>query len=366
VRQLTYDFRTWYKIEATGRLGADEGIDISATERFKETLEDDETPSDNDEDAILPTQLRSWIIQCKRERRVGPADIRKIVEEAISNRPTYGLIIAAACDFSARTRASFRQAALEKGTQEFFLWGKAELEDMLFRPANDHLLFAYFGISLQVRKRTLKTELRARLSTKNKLIKVVGDLRGNHFKPVLIRNAADASYPRIKDQTAFRQSPGWRYYYFSGHDYPDHISLQVCRQMAWVSDDASDWDVLEKFDDSWPHHPQIVGLKDDRKKSEEENLYWSYWSSLPDKNRGWYITYALIHYDDILVVDEHGDAYHEGPHLLVDFRGRSSPFRVFRDMIEFGGTYWRQHIYPDEKDRKRFFPKTPPPRVENK
>ena len=31
---------------------------------------------------------------------------------------------------------------------EFYLWGAGELEDMLYQPKNDHILFAFFGISL--------------------------------------------------------------------------------------------------------------------------------------------------------------------------------------------------------------------------
>src|SRR5258705_372371 len=53
------------------------------------------------------------------------------------------------------------------------LWGKGEIEDMLFQPKNDHLLFAYFGVSLQVRRRSLRTDVRARLATKRKAQKVL-------------------------------------------------------------------------------------------------------------------------------------------------------------------------------------------------
>ena len=35
VRQLIYDFRQWKSLEAIGRAGGDEGIDIRATEMMK-------------------------------------------------------------------------------------------------------------------------------------------------------------------------------------------------------------------------------------------------------------------------------------------------------------------------------------------
>jgi hypothetical protein len=37
IRQLAYDYRNWQNIEATGRLGSGDGIDIRATELFFET-----------------------------------------------------------------------------------------------------------------------------------------------------------------------------------------------------------------------------------------------------------------------------------------------------------------------------------------
>jgi hypothetical protein len=64
----------------------------------------------------------------------------------------------------------------------------------LFQPKNDHLLFAYIGVSLQMRKRSLKTEIRARLATKRKAKKVLGN-----FRPTLIRDASEDRYPWLAE-----------------------------------------------------------------------------------------------------------------------------------------------------------------------
>ena len=61
----------------------------------------------------------------------------------------HGVILAAPCDFSKKARDVFRDELRRKGVHEFHLWGKADIEDLLYRPKNDHLLYAYFGISLQ-------------------------------------------------------------------------------------------------------------------------------------------------------------------------------------------------------------------------
>lgn len=61
--------------------------------------------------------------------------------------------------------------ARDLGFAEAYLWNNAEIEDQLFQPKKDHLLFAYFGVSLQTRGRTLKTEARTKLATKRKALR---------------------------------------------------------------------------------------------------------------------------------------------------------------------------------------------------
>ncbi len=71
-RQLIYDFRNWLSIEAIGRSGADEGIDIRAIEEVITLLDENETDDENTNE-ILPSRLhRTWVIQCKREQKITP------------------------------------------------------------------------------------------------------------------------------------------------------------------------------------------------------------------------------------------------------------------------------------------------------
>jgi hypothetical protein len=127
------------------------------------------------------------VIQCQREKSISPAKIRTILEEFFKgDTRRYGYILAAACDFSKKARDTAASIFREHGAQEFLLWGKGELEDLLIQPKNDNLLFAYFGISLQVRRRSMRTEVRSKLTLKRKLVKEFGGLQGTHFKHVLI------------------------------------------------------------------------------------------------------------------------------------------------------------------------------------
>jgi len=165
VRQLIYDYRQWKTLEATGRAGGDEGIDIRAIERIPSLIVDeiaqiDETPPEPEE---IEPEGRLWIIQCKREVQIGPTKIRRIVFDNLSElaEKPFGYVLVAACHFSKKTRDAFREEVLNNGVEEFVLWGKEELVDQLYLPKNDHLLFVYFGISLQVRRRSIKTGTRA-------------------------------------------------------------------------------------------------------------------------------------------------------------------------------------------------------------
>jgi len=201
VRQLAYDYRNWSGIEATGRLGGDDGVDIRATELiFLNPLQAQVTDEDSEETREVEEHV--WVIQCKRYQNISPALIRKTVNEALpdGSDPVYGLVIAAACDVTKKTYDAFRQAAREKGVQEFDLWTKARLEDLLFQPRYDHLLFAYFGISLGMQKKSKLYSLRQTLAIKRKLRKVfeVEKHIGNS-KPCLIRNIDDEKYPHRAD-----------------------------------------------------------------------------------------------------------------------------------------------------------------------
>jgi len=116
-----------------------------------------ENADDDDEIGTAPAMVdRLWLIQCKRERAIGPTKAAGYLREIVlvPEQPLYGLIFAEACDFSKRTRDTIFDWCRSNGIAEVHVWGRGELEDMLFQPKNDGLLFAYFGISLTIRRHT--------------------------------------------------------------------------------------------------------------------------------------------------------------------------------------------------------------------
>jgi len=143
IRELTYDYKDWQSIEATGRSGADAGFDIRAYER----VSTGQTVATDPEDAEEPHPMAGnrWMIQCKREKEIGPKKLLTIPDDVDQSDPPYGYILAAATNFSKQSYDAFRTKLIQKGVMEFYLWGKAELEDMLHQPKNDRILFTFLG-----------------------------------------------------------------------------------------------------------------------------------------------------------------------------------------------------------------------------
>lgn len=144
VRQLAYGFKDWIVIEALGRSGADDGVDIRGVERAPTTIDSADVPEESGE-----AEERTWFIQCKREKVFGPAKAQAVAKAAVKAgaEAPFGFVLAAPCDLSKKTRETLSSHLRTAGVRQIHAWGRGELEDMLFLPENDHLLFAYFGIS---------------------------------------------------------------------------------------------------------------------------------------------------------------------------------------------------------------------------
>jgi len=367
IRQLIYDFRQWRSLEATGRTGADAGMDIRAIESvqsadiiYEDEVEDTEPISVR----AIEAQDRLWIIQCKRERQINPARIRRIVSSNLSGltEKPYGYMLVAACDFSRAARDTFREEVIKHGVEEFYIWGKAEVEDHLYLPKNDHLLFAYFGISLQVRRRSLKTESRAKLSLKKKLTNALGEIDQPGHARVLIRDPRDEHYPYIDSADEFMKSPRWRYWEFYAHEPPDHLAFVYKKHYAYVNWETKEYDILSKYDDSIPLDPKIVGLEwrwwDPNNREQRYRDYWN--NNIPEPNRAWAIELRIIPYDRIIALDEIGDIYHPGPHLLVEYGTDRQPFKpnARRLFLESSYSPYSPKKTMDIRDGKRiaYFP----------
>lgn len=351
VRQLAYDFRPWRKLEATGRSGGDASFDIRGYEI--RAPEDDEP--ENAVDAEPEMEDRQWLIQCKREKSIGPAKLTKYLQDISPEAriSLHGVVIAAACDFSKATRDTLTAWARENGLSEAHMWGKAELEDQLFQPKNDNLLFAYFGISLQVRKRSVCSSLRSRLATKKRVEAVFGK---THHSVVLLRDPSNDRYPWAGANEKNGRGR-WKVVPF-GRLHPLGILVQSKRYFAWLSDDRSQWDILDQIDISVPStHEDPWAEEQTNELRDLHRRAWSFWNDLPDKNRANYYEERLIRFEDILAIDEAGDDCAKCPHVYIDFDLRTDTYVRLDPLSQWSGGL---NGAPNGENRATFFPKDLP------
>lgn len=376
VRQLIYDFRDWVDIQAVGRSGADKGVDIRAIEQVGSPVISDPDEDEGEyQENLLSGERREWIFQCKRYSQINPKKLVSIVNEDLSQQeqPPYAYVVVAACNFSSTAREEFRREMVERQIKEFYLWGKAELEDRLYQPKNDHLLFAYFGISIQARKRSQLTQLRSDLTLKKRLIKTLGDIQGDHMKHVLIRDPNDLEYPGIENVPDSPSHLPWNYWYFKHHLPRNALLFEVGRAFAFVNWQTEEWDYIKGSlaCDGAPQylHPFSHPSQGEAEGWRSRRDYWGYWqNNVPNENQAQFILLGRIPYDRIVLVDDVGDIANEEPHLLIDFLpGRNLIEKTFGtklfETLETTQSYSNRSIAPDEAKRIKFFPDEIPEEV---
>lgn len=345
VRQLVYDFKTWRRLEATGRAGSDDGFDARGYEIvMPEDIESTEEEVDRASEAD-----RLWLIQCKREKTITPAKLRSHLQEIKlgGGESLHGLILAAACDFSKRAREEFQAFCEANEIKEWHLWGKGELEDLLFLPKNDALLFAYFGVSLTIRRRTLRTELRSRLAVKRKAHRVLEEFIG---RDVLLRAPEATAYPHSADAPDFDRRPSWFLATYKGLSHSG-LLFTVRRHFAFLNDAGNGWDAAFVLNDGKP--------RDDPWAREQEDFQlrtelWREWEEFPKQNRAWFELHGVVPFDSIVEIDDIGDDYFESPHVYTLFTGDAGPFSRFHAVVEVADRFiGRGALHPLSKEDGR-------------
>lgn len=354
VRQLAYEFKPWRQLETTSREG-DDGFDARGLEiaPAADGSEPASEVSGKDAPAVRPD--RPWLIRCKQDRSIPSAQLIEHLDKInfTSGEPLYGLIFAAPSEFSKSAHEKYRDYCRSKGVRVAHLWGKPELEDLLFQPENDRLLFAYFGYSLTIRQRTRTSELRREIATKKQLQQLV---ETDPTQLLLIRNAFGDIYPRIPQGSAFSDLH-WRLCPF---DMLSHRGLVV----EWASfmaftDAGPTWDAADAngFRQSHLH----AGGKWQRKmyESADYDRARKFWNALDEKHRARVNFLGVIPYDRIIAIDDVGDDYFSGAHIYCRYE-RGSPIassRIVLQPVKANGLAPIRLDRPDGARRVEMFPK---------
>lgn len=329
IRQLAYDFRAWKSIESTGRGGADDGFDVRAYEEGRSPplpAAEDEEP----EDSPHPMEGNLWMIQCKREKEIGPKKVAAIVAAGVTEGGgPYGYVLAAPVHFSKAAHDKFRETLRQRNVQEFYLWGAGELEDMLYQPKNDHILFAFFGISLTARRRSRTSHVRATIIAKNKLIRVLGD--SPQHQSILIRDLNDQNYPYESECADFAKLPPWQQY-SAIEFHPLGLVLSMNRHFAFWDSIKKQWDYT-KLGNQVRTHASSRQRRDDDLEGQILRIK-GFWEQIPRANRATFVRNGLLRYDEIAYIDEKGDTEYQCTHVFVDLKGRLSPFSASSEYLE--------------------------------
>jgi hypothetical protein len=278
-----------------------------------------------DETAANGAADRLWLIQCKRERTISPAKLKGHLGQ-ISFAPEeklHGIIFAAACDFSKASRDAFYAWCRDQGISEAVIWGKGELEDQLYQPKNDNLLFAYFGISLTIRRRSQATQIRAEIATKRRLKKTVLLSSAD----VLVRDPLAEEYPRAKEG---KRPTKWGV--FAPETLSHHgLEMNISWFYAFLDPDTGEWDAADAVPAMPRHHHWRI---EDQRLDELEQIARDVWDNLPDENRTWLKSFGAINVRDIVAVDELGDDLFKGVHIYVPFSPTNGPFYGFMERLD--------------------------------
>lgn len=349
IRQLVYDMKQWQSIESTGRGGADDGFDVRAYEA-QQPREAAIIDEDGDEEAPHPMEGNLWMIQCKREKSLGPTKVQTIIKDGVKpENPPYGYILAAPTHFSKAAHDKFRDELRSRGVMEFYLWGAGELEDMLYQPKNDHILFGFFGISLVSRRRSKTSAIRSTVAAKNKLLRVLGT-EPSH-RSILLRDINDDQYPFEDGYGDFEKRPRWKM--FDAVEYhPLGLVVAVSSYYAYLDKAKGELDYSEAVNLAVPadNRGQRRRGSDDEQK---ELAVKGFWEQLPRANRILLKRYGLVRFDSMDFIDDKGDGAFNCPHIFVDFQGERRPFWGIFERLEFNEHH---HENADDLKRVKVFP----------
>jgi hypothetical protein len=338
VRELIYDFRDWYKIEPTGRTGSDEGYDARAWEKSNIVINNDEEENDeiDAEEGKHALEGNLWMIQCKREKEVGPKRVSEIIDESIKTEIPYGYLLAAPVNFSKKSYDMFRESLRDKGVMEFFLWGKGDLEHALMMPKNDRILFAFFGVSLLIKRRSHVSEIRFSVNNKNKVLRLIGN--NPTHESILLRHIEDSDYPYEEKSIKEKTKPKW------GEQivielHPRGLVFQIHEYYGYY-DEVTNGYAFTKVVDlvHRPKHEQLKNRESNWQNELTENEKVEYfYQNLPRRNQAKMNIYGFLSYEDMLFIDPKGDNYYEIPHIYVEYDKQTGPFTSIWSVFSCNG-----------------------------
>lgn len=147
---------------------------------------------------------------------------------------------------------------------------------------------------------------------------------------MLVRDPEDERYPHLDTETsgADRFDRGrWRVYEFAGCN-ADGVHLKYGRHFAFIDPDGERWDYAELMNMATPNGHEDPWSEDRMRPDPDHSAAFELWDPLPEETKAWFELFLVLPYENIVDVDESGDEFFKGPHILVDtFVKPDGPFR---------------------------------------
>ena len=323
VRQLVYNFRSWRQLEpiwpasSTHESSNILGLEIVGGTSQSE-IENEGSPLADD---------RVWLVTCKSDKILGPTKLTRYLESIPTNslQNLHGLVFASPCTFSKKAIDVFHDWCSKKGIVEFYLWGRDEIEKLLYHSENDQLLFTYFNLSVSIRRQKLSSLIHQQVALKRRLKQLFpGDLL-----PLVLRDVADDRYPDTKGCGLTAEKYLWLPCFAKGIA-QEGLCVLIRQHWAYCDVRHQLWDFASAVNLAIPEFPanpwyevqteEAIAIREERKRDIR-----AFWSKLPANSRHYVLFFAHIRYKDIIEVDDVGDDLVEVPTIFVNFVDSEPP-----------------------------------------
>jgi hypothetical protein len=289
---------------------------------------------------------------------LGPTKLIRYLESIPTNslQNLHGLIFASPCTFSKRAIDVFHDWCSRKGIVEFYLWGRDEIEKLLYHSENDQLLFAYFGPSVSIHRQKLSSLIHQQVALKRRL----KQLFPGGLLPLVLRDVADDRYPDTKGCGLTAKKHLWLPCFAKGIT---QEGLCILIRQHWAYYDARHqlWDFASAVNLAIPEYPtnpwyevQIEEAVEIREKRKREIR--AFWSKLPANSQHYVVFFAQVRYQDIIEIDDVGDDLIEAPTIFLNFVDSEPPFSD-RCRVAFQQDTWvSSEVQFPETGHVRLFP----------
>jgi hypothetical protein len=308
--QVVYRLHKWEKIDHDGRSGGDDGVDIRAAERLDNGLQ------------------RDWFVQCRCYQRVAAAELKKAVNDTLEKveTPPEVLLVVVGCDVSLRARSAYEKYARHKGIISPYIWSASILEAKLYSDFPD-LLFAFFGISLAQRERSVEANVRRNLTMKRRLTRILQHSNDVSL-PLIIRSIDDEMYPDVDANPPMGRMSSWVHLEFYGFY---HNGIEVALRTTRIV-----YVIMERsFAPWWKSRWAIVDFDEESIKwvgdgQGDEGYGYKFYDCIDETRYTIREARCLgrIPYRNIIDCDEEGDEYYSEPHLYCRFADEGQPYEA--------------------------------------